>query len=203
MLYDGYNTFSLKDGITFEDLKNVDKAWTAHTSQFYNVNDEIGYGIIAYNLILLLVDVAMTVLIGYVAYKLLDYIKSLVVVVFVIILYLKQIFNTIFKIYLSYELVFRMNHHENTAPDQAFYGLWGFTSTLFMICIAVNTNLLYHYYTKVKMVGEIKEGYDNDTYRMSKLLLGWFTCFLFLFSLAAGISVIKASSVNMTPELLG
>lgn len=63
----------------------------------------------------------------------------------------------VFKGYLSYEIIDRMNHPSYTKPDQAFYGLWGFTTSLFMVCIAVNCNVLYLYYTKVKMVGDLQE----------------------------------------------
>jgi len=140
-----------------------------------------------------------------IAYRLLkDNLKVGLVVSLFSILYLKQIFNVIFKIYLSYELIDRMSHPSYTKPDRAFYGLYGFTASLFMVCIGINLNVLYLYYTKVKQAGDLSDPNDSNPYKVSKMILGWFTLFVLTFAFASGISVIRASEVNdVTANLLG
>ena len=92
----------------------------------------------------------MVVVLGAVAFKIVHKVKVFAVIVLVVILYGKQVFNMIFKIYLAYELIHRMDHPSYTKPDRAFYGLYGFTVTLFMVCLAAQVNVMYLYYTKIK-----------------------------------------------------
>lgn len=117
----------------------------------------MGSGIAIYLFILLIVDITLCCLLAYVAFKLIKENKCInpLISIFAALLLIKQIFNTIFKIYLCFECVARAANPTYTKPDSAFYGLYGTSVVLFMIIIAVNMNIQFNYYITMKEYTEV------------------------------------------------
>ena len=106
--------------------------------------------------------------------------------------------------YFFFELVARSFNPQYIKPDQIFYGVYGSSVILFMICIAVNMNILFTYYIQIKEAGDTRDpgtGTTRSTYMALKIFVMWFTILVLLVMFSVGISIISISDV--TAKMLG
>jgi len=165
---------------------------------------DVGSGTVVLIFVMIMIDVATLILFIYVAFRLFKEgeFKHVSVMFFILLIILKQIANTVFKMHLTFELVYRHLHPTYVKPDDKFYGLYGTTVVLFMICVAVNINILFDHYIAIKEATEYRSS-PND-YTTTRRFMMWGTFLLIMFMMFSGISVIRASVVpDVTANLLG
>ena len=80
---------------------------------------EIGSGLGIFAFLLILLDLATMILFMYAAYKLIKMhgCRHPLITFFIILLNLKQLFNTVFKMYFCFEMVARIEHPGDQKPD--------------------------------------------------------------------------------------